>query len=203
MISLQHWCVLPAVLTFACPLAVRADLVISEFMASNKKGISDEDSDRSDWIEIKNTAAIPADAAGWSLTDDATNPRKWTFPAVSIPANGQIVVFASGKNRIPEKGNLHTNFSLSISGEYLALVRPDDSKASEWAPAYPAQYEDTSYGLSTNVLEETWVLENSPLKAMVPEDTSLIPQWRALGFDDAGWTSGTFGVGYFNNGTNP
>lgn len=203
MIPLQHWCVLPAVLTLACPLAARADLVISEFMASNKKGIADEDGDRSDWIEIKNTAATPADAAGWSLTDDAANPRKWTFPAVSIPANGQIVVFASGKNRTPDKGNLHTNFSLAIGGEYLALVRPDDSKASEWAPAYPAQYEDTSYGLSTNVLEETWVLGNSPLKAMVPTDTSLIPQWRAFGFDDAGWTSGTFGVGYFNNGTNP
>ncbi len=35
---------------------------------------------------------------------------------------------------------------------------------------------------------------------MVPTDTSLIPQWRNPGFNDAAWTAGTFGVGYNNNG---
>lgn len=181
----------------------RADLLISEFMASNKKGITDEDGDHSDWIEIKNTATAAADLSGWSLTDELANPRKWLFPAVTIPANGQIVVFASGKDRAAAGQNLHTNFSLSVSGEYLALVRPDNTVATAFDPAFPAQYPDVSYGLSTNVLEETWVRESSALKAMVPSDTSLIPQWRGTGFDDSGWAAGTFGVGYLNSGTNP
>lgn len=198
----SRWFLLSAaVLCF--PPVLRADLVISEFLASNKKGITDENGDHSDWIEIKNTAAVPADLSGWSLTDEAPLPRKWLFPAVTVPANGQIVVFASGKNRAVAGQNLHTNFSLSATGEYLALIRPDATAASEWAPAYPAQYADTSYGLSTNVLEETWLRESSPLKATVPADSSLIPQWRGAAFNDSAWTAGTFGVGYLNSGANP
>ncbi|MES2706045.1 MAG: lamin tail domain-containing protein [Verrucomicrobiota bacterium] len=203
MIVPSRWFFLTAASVLACPLAVRADLVISEFMASNKKSVTDEDGDHSDWIEIKNTSATAADLTGWSLTDEAVNPRKWLFPAVSIPANSQIVVFASGKDRAAAGQNPHTNFSLAIGGEYLALVRPDSTASTEWAPAFPLQYVDTSYGLSTNVLEETWVRESSSLKAFVPADTALIPQWRGAGFNDTAWTSGTFGVGYVNSGTNP
>ncbi len=40
------------------------------------------------------------------------------------------------------------------------------------------------------------------MKAFVPADTTLIPQWRSIGFNDAAWTAGTFGVGYMI-GANP
>ena len=78
----------------------------------------------SDWIELKNTTAAPVDLTGWSLTDDAAVPAKWTFPAgKTIPANGFLVVLATGRNiTSPASGGyLHTNFSLAASGEYLAL----------------------------------------------------------------------------------
>lgn len=43
---------------------------------------------------------------------------------------------------------LHTNFSLDADGEYLALVMPDGKTvASAFAPAYPPQSADLSYGL--------------------------------------------------------
>lgn len=184
------------------PLA-KADLIISEFMASNQKGIADEEGDRSDWIEIKNTAATAAALTGWALTDNEALPQKWVFPAEVIPANGQLLVFASGKNRTVAGQRLHTNFSLSAGGEYLALIRPDGTRASEWLPTYPPQFADTSYGLSSNILEETWVTPASSLKALVPADTSLIPQWRTPGFNDAGWVSGRFAVGYQNGSVNP
>jgi hypothetical protein len=69
------------------------------------------------------------------------------FPPATLPANGYLVVFASGKNRIAAGGKLHTSFSLSADGEYLALVAPDGrTVVSAYAPLYPAQRADYSYG---------------------------------------------------------
>ena len=47
-------------LSLVCCLAaspVAAEPVISEFMASNQNGITDENGDRPDWIEIRNPDA--------------------------------------------------------------------------------------------------------------------------------------------------
>ena len=164
-------------------------------MASNQNGITDENGSRPDWIEIKNPDATPVVMTGWALTDSAASPQKWLFPAVTIPANGQLLVFASGNDRRVAGQNLHTNFSLSAGGEYLALVRPDGTASTAWAP-FPPQYPNISYGTSTNTADVTWVQQSTPVKAFVPADTSLIPAWRSIGFNDAAWTSGTFGVGY-------
>jgi len=74
----------------------------------------------------------------------------WKFPpGVVLPANDYLIVFASAKNRT---GNpLHTNFKLSVSGGYLALVRPDGrTVASEFAPKYPPQLQDISYGRNSD-----------------------------------------------------
>lgn len=79
---------------------VRAEVVISELLASNDNGLQDEDGDTSDWIEIHNATSSAVSLAGWRLTDDPDNPAKWTFPATNLPPGGFLVVFASGKNRI-------------------------------------------------------------------------------------------------------
>ena len=103
-----------------------------------------------DWIEIKNTGAGALDLLGWHLTDNPSEPDKWTFPNTNINSGGFVVVFASGNNTPDTNGNLHTNFKLSAGGEYVALVRPDLTIASEFGPAgsdYPAQQEDASYGV--------------------------------------------------------
>src|SRR5262245_34549156 len=81
------------------PRLVMAGVVINEFLASNTKGIIDENGDHSDWIELKNTGAAAADLTGWYLTDDAASLTKWQLPATSLPAGGYLTVFASGKNR--------------------------------------------------------------------------------------------------------
>lgn len=121
-----------------------ADPIISEFLASNDSEYADEDGEYSDWIEIHNPDPVAVDMAGWHLTDNAGNLDKWTFPSVSIPANGYLVVFASNKDRAGSE--LHTNFKLSSGGEYLALVKPDGvTRTSEFNP-FPAQNTDVSYG---------------------------------------------------------
>ncbi|MBL9211512.1 MAG: CotH kinase family protein [Opitutaceae bacterium] len=125
--------------------------VISEILASNQTGLTDRDGDRSDWIELHNPDGVPVELDGWYLTDNAGNRTKWRLPAVSIPPGGFLVVFASSKDRRDPAGELHTNFALSADGEYLGLIGPDGSTAvAEFAPAFPGQAADVSYGLPGN-----------------------------------------------------
>src|ERR1051325_4734125 len=130
---------LPIVLANA-PLAVaQEDVRITEFMASNTRTLQDEDREYSDWIEIFNGSTNAVNLLNWSLTDTAGNLTKWRFPATNIAPNQFIIVFASNKDRRTPGARLHTNFKLDSTGEYLALVRPDGSIATEFSPQYPPQ----------------------------------------------------------------
>ena len=129
--------------TFTLPV-IELSVRINEFMAANDTGLADEDGAQPDWIELHNPLTAPVNLAGWRLTDDPADLALWTFPAVSIPAGGYLVVFASGKNRAPLAGNLHTNFSLDSAGEPLLLVKPNGTIADTHAARDHAP--DLSYG---------------------------------------------------------
>ncbi len=124
-------------------------LVITEFAAINASGFLDEDGDNEAWIEIHNPGPTAVNLSGWSLTDDAGVPGKWMFPNRSVAAGSYLVVFASGKDRRPVSGELHTNFKLGTAGGYLALVKPDQPvvNATEFS-GYPAQRAGYGFGLS-------------------------------------------------------
>ncbi len=126
--------------------------VITELLARNDNGLQDEDGDHSDWIEVHNIpGAGPVNLSGWALTDDPGDLTKWTFPpGTNLSESGFLVIFASSKNRRDPAGTLHTNFKLSGSGEYLALVDPAGTIASAYTPEFPPQTDDISYGLSFN-----------------------------------------------------
>lgn len=139
-----------ASLSVTCALlrSTHAEVVISEFLASSS-GISilDEDLDDSDWIELHNTGNSSVSLLGYSLTDDDSDATQWVFPDVNLEADGYLIVFASSKNRQVAGSELHTNFRLSAGGEYLALLSPTGDILTEFAPAYPEQEEDISYGI--------------------------------------------------------
>ncbi|MDA7888500.1 lamin tail domain-containing protein [Akkermansiaceae bacterium] len=121
--------------------------LISEFLASNDSGLLDEDGDASDWIELHNPSAQTVFLNGYYLTDDAANLTKWAFPNLTIAPGGYLVVFASSKDRSVAGSELHTNFSLSDIGEYLAVIKQDGTTIlHEYSPTYPSQQLDTSYG---------------------------------------------------------
>jgi hypothetical protein len=88
--------------------------------------------------------------AGWSLTDNPDQPGQWTFPAVSLSPGEYRIVFASGKDRKPTGvgAKLHTNFKLNAVGEYLGLYNLESPRqaVSEFAPQFPEQRNDFSYG---------------------------------------------------------
>ena len=135
-------------LLVAVAARINADALISEFMAVNSATLADQDGQYSDWIEVYNPGAAAVNLEGWYLTDDPADLRKWRFPAVDLLPGSYLVVFASGKNRAVAGGELHTSFKLDGNGEYLALVMPDGlTVSSQYAPEFPAQRADVSYGL--------------------------------------------------------
>ncbi len=126
-----------------------ASLVINEFVADNETGLTDEDGEHADWIELYNQSSSPINLAGWALTDAADNPTKWTFPDFTLGGRQYLVVFASGKNRQggPTGAALHTNFKLKQEGEFLGLYHVlEDRFVDELVPQYPPQFRDRAYG---------------------------------------------------------
>ncbi|HYW80948.1 MAG TPA: lamin tail domain-containing protein, partial [Thermoguttaceae bacterium] len=138
-------------------------LVISEFMAVNHNGLRDGDNDTEDWIEIHNRGTDAVDLQDWYLTDDATDLTGWQFPNVTLTGGDSLVVFASGKYPNGPAGELHTDFKLSGSGEYLGLVQPNGTTIeSEFAPKFPGQYADVSYGWSSDFLTQGYFTNPTP-----------------------------------------
>jgi hypothetical protein len=123
------------------------NLEISEFMAANKSTLSDSFGDSSDWMEIHNGTSTAVNLAGWSLTVEATNLTEWTLPDYVLEPGDYLVVFASGRNLTAVTNELHTNFKLPAAGSFLALVDPNTNLVSFFAPRYPPQSTDISYGV--------------------------------------------------------
>lgn len=119
--------------------------VLNEFLASNDSDFADKDGNFSDWIEIYNPNAFAIDLDGYHLTDNPALPTQWSFPAgTNLKGNSYLIVFATGTSRgLPE---LHTNFKISASGGYLALITPDSSTVINGFANFPAQRTDISYG---------------------------------------------------------
>ena len=186
-------------------LPAHAQFRISEFMAANSSTLADEDGAFEDWIEIHNTSPTNASLAGWHLTDAAGNLTKWTFPATNLPPGGYLVVFASNKDRRTPGGRLHTNFKLSADGEFLALVDPTGTNlASQFAPAFPPQVPDVSFGLGLEATHTSLLTTGAPARVLVPSvlngGAALHYSWTGATnddtFDDSAWASAVTGVGF-------
>ncbi|HEX5043853.1 MAG TPA: CotH kinase family protein [Candidatus Polarisedimenticolaceae bacterium] len=178
-----------------------AELLITEFMASNITTLTDGDGDYADWVEIYDPCLPSVSLDGWYLTDDAANLTKWRFPAVTLTRGGSLVVFASGKNRAVAGAELHTSFKLAAEGEYLALVKPDGTTvAHAFSPAFPPQYPDVAYGLPQSSI--TPVPRGATARYRVPSaaDAGLGTSWTGPAFDDAGWSTGATGLGFDASG---
>ena len=119
---------------------------INEFMALNEATLSDENGEFSDWIELYNPSGSSVNLQGWALTDDISIPFKWLFPSITLQSGQYLIVFASSKDRSIAGGELHTNFNLKGTGEFLALVQPSGISATEFNPAFTPQQSGFSYG---------------------------------------------------------
>lgn len=180
----------------AAALQTHADVVITEFMANNTTTLADSDGGYNDWIEIHNNGTTAVSLDGWALTDNALQPDKWLFPDVMLGAKAHLVVWASNKNRRVAGQQLHTNFRLEGTGEYLALVRPDGSKSTEFAPSFPPQVADLAYGYAAQVTVTKPVQQGTAGRVLIPADSSVDATWTGPDFNDAAWIAATNGIGY-------
>ena len=157
-------------------------LLLNEFVADNKNGLTDADGDHADWIEIHNPNPFAIELGGWSLTDDPLRPNKWELPSRNVHAGEYLIVFASKKT-----GSLDASFRLASAGEYLALINPDNEVVSEFAPTYPVQFNGVSYGLPSGgrapaFLNPTPGAANGPaLKEIAPAITNVTENPPQLG----------------------
>ena len=138
--------------------SLKAEILINEFLASNKTGKAANSGERHDWIELYNSGSEDVSLEGYYLTDDPafapSDPETyWQLPDVTLQAESYLLIYASGIDEptIETDGSLHASFKLSSSGEYLALLDPDGQTVlQEFAPNFPSQREDVSYGITNN-----------------------------------------------------
>jgi len=142
-------------------------LVINEFMASNGSGLTDEDGDYSDWIEIYNRSNRPVNLSGWFLTNNPNQPDKWPFPDVVLNSHDYLVVYASGKNHTQLKPGraLHTNFKLSRQGEYLALYNVLENRLADVISFQGDHFSDIAFGYAPDDQGMAYLVHPTPGEA--------------------------------------
>ena len=99
MICFKYRLVLTAVFLSFSSMLFSEGLVINEVMSSNGSTVYDEDGDTPDWIELYSSGDNNINLNGYGITDDPTEPYKWTFPVVDIFPQDHLILFASGKDR--------------------------------------------------------------------------------------------------------
>ncbi len=93
---------------------------MSEILKVNKYSVRDSYGDRSPWVELHNASAAPVSLEGYYLTDDQKSPFKWAIPAVTLDADGYLVIFLTGQKSTADE--LHASFSLGGSENALMLT---------------------------------------------------------------------------------
>jgi len=102
-------------------------LLITEVVSENTRGIEDDFQSHSDWIEITNYSARPVNLKNYGLSDNESEPYKWTFPYTVVSAGESIIVYASNRDQRDPANPLHTNFRISANGEPVLLTSPAHS----------------------------------------------------------------------------
>lgn len=105
---------------------IESDIVINELVASNDNGMTDQDGEFDDWIELFNTSSDDVNLSGYLLSDNFQKLDKYEFPEGTIIAgNDYLIIWADDDE---EQDGLHTSFKLSSSsGEAVYLSNPDQA----------------------------------------------------------------------------
>ncbi len=119
-------------------------LFINEFMTDNTSTIQDPQGEYEDWIELYNPGPYALNLDGLSLTDDLTEPDKWTFPDTLLSIGGYLIVWCDSDFVDP---GLHTNFTLASDGGQIGLFTDlTTCHAVVDSIHFRLQTSDTSYG---------------------------------------------------------
>lgn len=135
---------------------------LNEVLVINKENFIDNYGKHSGWIEIYNSSAATVNVAGWYLTNDRNNPKKYMIPkgdVQTIIRPYQHILFWADK--MPTHGTFHLNFTLdSIGDNYIGLYNPDGRTLIDEVTIPAGQKADVSYGLDLDGKGSWTVLEN-------------------------------------------
>ena len=106
-------------------LPVVSGLVINEIMAGNVSAVPDQNGEYDDWVEFYNGNNFSLNLNGYYLSDNENELTKWTFPNVTIPANGYLIVWCDTAGN--SQTGLHTTYRLSADQEEVYLTDPTNT----------------------------------------------------------------------------
>jgi spore coat protein CotH len=123
---------------------VNSPLVINEFMADNDNVVQDPAGEYDDWLELYNGGSTAVRLTGMYLTDKPANPVKWRFTQqnLSLDPGAFLVIWCDEQET---QAGIHTNFKLSASGEYIALVDTNGTSVID-SISFGAQQKDIAFG---------------------------------------------------------
>lgn len=122
------------------------DLVINEILASNDTGETDEEGEYEDWIELYNTTNATLSLDNLYLSDDASDPLVYQFPAgTTLDADSYLIVWC---DKDPEQGDFHADFKFSSGGETAILSYADGTVLQDIT--FGEQTTDMAYARSPN-----------------------------------------------------
>ena len=139
-------------------------IFINEWMAGNTGSVLDPaDDDSDDWFELYNPNSETVDLAGYTLTDNLSNPAKFRIPeGTLIGPTGFLLVWAdeeTGQTGLVNN-DLHVNFKLSQSGEVIGLYAPDGRAVD--TVTFSIQTNDVSQGRSPDGSNQPLVFFANP-----------------------------------------
>ena len=184
-------------------------VVINEFLASNVDGITDQDGDRSDWIELKNTGTAAVDLTGWYLTDDVGEPHEVATAGHEIypPADISRSSPRARTARWPGRSCTRTSSYLDDEGEYLGLVMSDGTTVRTSSRRFPSSIRTM---FATALAASASTMANVTLVGAGFASSGHLADGREcggrrplaeIGFNDASWTATTIGVGFDRDGS--
>ncbi|RLE17876.1 MAG: hypothetical protein DRJ50_13580, partial [Actinobacteria bacterium] len=110
--------------------AARSPICINEFLTTSQSGGID------DWIELFNRGAADVDIGGWHLSDSASTPDKYTFPAGTIVSAGGFLLI----------DETELGFSLSSTGSEVIVLTHADGETGQDYLDYRLQFPDVTRG---------------------------------------------------------
>ncbi len=97
-------------------------IVINEVVSSNHLSLTDATIGSPDWVELYNPADSDINLAGYHMTDNIRNIKKFTFDELILPAGGTCIVYLTDANGNETLDTPCTGFGLSRAGETLYLI---------------------------------------------------------------------------------
>ena len=112
-----------ALIVLAGSTSVCGQVVINEFLASNRSTNLDDESDSPDWVEIVNTSDAEVELQGYTISDEPTVGDKWTFPRSSLDPGERLVLWCSGKDRTAPASEsiVAADSTIPFEAEFIAL----------------------------------------------------------------------------------